>query len=281
MKTKSATQSAFLNLRVLIGLFIVLAGVFLALAGLGTFSGITASSAQAQQTHKIIDIPGLPPGFDCSKIHQLGIDTMENLRAGLIMIACGESPGGQAEEGGQAQKGEASPFRGLSQPVQKLVAPLAYGAADVDVVLPDGTYPSVTQSETYTTANPDNPNQIVINYNDSRTAPGCYSGASYSSDGGATFHASQPFCSGHGTNFGDPVVLYNRQSATFHAMDLATGCGGQGIGDWKSTDGGVTWAVGSCAHNGSFDDRESGWADNNSSSPFYRRMYVSWNDFST
>src|SRR5438445_9163017 len=102
MKKKSASQSAFLNLRVLIGLFIVLAGVFLALAGLGTFSAITASSAQAQQKYRIINIPGLPPGFDCSKIHEKGIDKMENLRAGLIMIACGESPGGSASPGGAA-----------------------------------------------------------------------------------------------------------------------------------------------------------------------------------
>src|SRR6202162_2554123 len=93
MKKKSATQSAFFNLRVLIGLFIVLAGVFLALAGFGTFSGITASSAQAQQDHKIINVQGLPPGFDCSKIHALGIDRQENLRAGAIMIACGEGEG--------------------------------------------------------------------------------------------------------------------------------------------------------------------------------------------
>src|SRR6266568_7055948 len=104
MKKKSASQSAparrslgeggFFNLRVLIGLFMVLAGVFLALAGVGTFSAVTANSAQAQQKHKILNIQGLPPGFDCSKIHQLGIDKMENLRAGLIMIACGEGHGG-------------------------------------------------------------------------------------------------------------------------------------------------------------------------------------------
>src|SRR4029077_8193670 len=247
MKRKSASQSAFLNLRVLIGLFIVLAGVFLALAGFGTFSGITASSAQAQQDHKIINVQGLPPGFDCSRIHALGIDKMENLRAGLIIIACGEVPGG-----GQAQKGEASPFRGLSQPVQKLLAPLAYGAADVDVITGTETFPSVTQSETYTTANPDNPNQIVVNYNDSRTAPCCYSGVSFSSDGGTTFTRLTPcpFCTGHGTSFGDHIVISNEPTSTFGAMDLATGCGGQGIGTWKSTDGGATWAVGACAHNG-------------------------------
>src|SRR5437762_4073689 len=69
MKENSTSQSApacrnlgnggFPNLRVLIGLFIVLAGVFLALIGLGTFSWLTASSAQAQQKHKLINIQGL------------------------------------------------------------------------------------------------------------------------------------------------------------------------------------------------------------------------------
>ena len=274
MKKKSASQSAFFNLRVLIGLFVVLAGVFLALAGLGTFSAIAASSARAQkkpqQKHKIINIQGLPPGFDCAKIHQLGIDTMENLRAGLIMIACGEATGGSA-----------SPYPAFSQLLHKVIAPLAYGAADVDLITGTETFPSVTQSETYTSANPDNPNEIVVTYNDSRTAPNNYSGGSYSSDGGATFTrlTPNPFSSGHGTNFGDPVVLYNRQNATWHAIFIADGCGGFGLGSWKSTDGGQTWATGACVHNGSNDDRESGWVDNDPSSPHYGTMYVSWNDY--
>src|SRR5213076_678468 len=34
-----------------------------------------------------------------------------------------------------------------------------------------------------------------------------------------------------------------------------------------------------CAHTGGADDRESGWADNDRSSPFFGRMYISWNDF--
>ena len=277
MKKKSASQSAFFNLRVLIGLCIVLTGVFLALAGLGTFSAITASSAQAQQKHKIIDIHGLPPGFDCSRIQALGIDRQENLRAGRIMIACGEAEGGSA-----------SPAGVFSQFVQNLLpaslepASLEYGTADVDVVTGPDTLPHVTQSETYTSVNPDNPNQIVVTYNDSRTAGACYAGGSYSSDGGTTFTrlTPSPFCSGHGTNFGDPVVLYNRPTATWHSIFIATGCGGQGLGDWKSTDGGVTWAVGACVHTGGNDDRESGWSDMNPSSPFYGQMYVSWNNFS-
>src|SRR5947199_9166940 len=128
MKQKSTSQSAFFNLRVLIGLFVVLAGVFLALIGLGTFSGVTASSAHAQQKPKIIDVPGLPPGFDCATIHERGIDRMENLGAGLIMIACGESPGGSAFS-----------YGAFSRLLHTVTAPLAYGGADVDLIT--GTQP--------------------------------------------------------------------------------------------------------------------------------------------
>jgi hypothetical protein len=270
MKKQSTSQSASFNLRVLIGLFAVLAGVFLALVALGTFSGLTASSARAQQNHKIINVPGLPPGFDCATISENGINKQENFRAGAIMIACGESEGGSA-----------SPYVAFSQILHQVTAPLAYGGADVDLITGTDSITHPTQSETYTLANPDNPNQIVVTYNDSRTASANYSGASYSSDGGTTFTRlnPSPFASGHGTNFGDPVTLYSKPTGTFFAIFLATGCGGQGIGAWKSIDGGVTWVTGACVHSGGSDDRESGWSDNNPSSPHYGNMYVSYNDF--
>ena len=206
MKKKSASRSAFFNLRVLIGLFIVLAGVFVALIGLGTFSGLTASSAQAQQKHKIINIQGLPPGFDCATIHEKGIDKMEGFRAGLIMIACGESTGGLA-----------SPYPAFSQLLNKLMAPLAYGAADVDLVTGTETPPHIIQSETYTTANPDDPNEICVAFNDSRgAAVSQFSGVSCSTDGGTTF-TRVTNASGQGPfalTFGDPVILYNKPTQT-------------------------------------------------------------------
>src|ERR1700693_3271557 len=97
MKKKSASQSAFFNLRLLIGLFIVLDGVSLAPAGFDAFSALAQSMAQGQQKNKIITNskdPLVPNGFDCSKIHELGIDKQMNFRAGAIILACGQAQGG-------------------------------------------------------------------------------------------------------------------------------------------------------------------------------------------
>ncbi len=275
MKKKSTSQSAFFNLRVLIGVCIALVGVVLALAGLGTFSALTASIAQAQQRHKIINVPGLPPGFDCSTIHEKGIDKMENLRAGFIMIACGE-----------AQGGSASPAGAFSQFVQKLLpAPLAYGAADVDLINPQtdsGTH--IIQSETYTTANPDNPQQIVVAYNDSRCWPAStnISGASVSTDGGTTFTrlTQASGCGPFNNTFGDPVILYNKPTSTWFTVWIDAN-GSCTLGGYKSTTpwDPNSWGTHFCVHSNGGDDRESGWADNNTSSPHFGNMYVSWNDF--
>jgi hypothetical protein len=153
---KAHLQSAFFSLRVLIGLFIVLAGVFLALAGLGAFSAVAAGMAQAQQKNKIITNskdPLVPNGFDCSKIHQLGIDKQMNFRAGAIMIACGEAQGG-----GTSATSPTSPLGALTQFIKKLFSPLAYGGTDVDLITGTETYPNIDQSTTFSAGNPDNPN---------------------------------------------------------------------------------------------------------------------------
>src|SRR5437773_11383497 len=269
MKKKSS-QSGFFNLRILIGLFMVLAGVFLALLGFGTFS------AQAQQSNVTTTStdPLVPPGFDCSRIKELGIDKQENMRAQAIMIFCGRAEGGTA-----------SPSGTFSQFVQQLLpGPLAYGGADVNVITGTETFPNVTQSETFSTANPDNPLQIGVAYNDSRgrnASPINISGASVSTDGGNTFvrltaaTGQSPFANTEG----DPVILYNRPTGTWYTVWLDVGCGGQGLGGYKSTTPSDpnSWTH-FCVHNNSNDDRESGWADNNPSSPLYGRMYVSWND---
>src|SRR4029453_11889020 len=248
-------EDGFFNVRVLISLFVILAGVFLALLGFGGFS------AQAQQKYRFVLSPIdplVPAGFDCAKIRELGIEKQENFRAGAIMIACGEAEGGSA-----------SPNGAFSQFVQALLQPSAYGGTDVDLITGTETFPNVTQSETFTASNPDNPNQIVVAYNDSRgrnVNPINISGASVSTDGGTTFtrltaaNGQSPFQN----TTGDPVVLFNKPSGTWFTVWIGDGACGGGLGGFKSTTpwdpSPASWTHYPCVHSGASDDRESGYA---------------------
>ena len=267
---KAHLQSAFFNLRALIGLFIILAGVCLALAGLGAFSALAQNTAQAEQKNKIITNSKdhlVPNGFDCSKIHELGIDKQMNFQAGAIMIACGEAQGGGTSA--------TSPLGAVTRFIKKLLSPLTYGGTDVELITGTETYPHVDQSTTFSWGNPDNPDQIVVAYIDTR---GSGSGASVSTDGGLTFtrltlaNGQTPF-----PNTGTPSVLYNRPTATWYFVALDGGC--SGLGGYKSTTPSDpnSWTH-YCIDTGSH-DKTSGWTDMNPSSPFYGRMYVSYNDF--
>jgi hypothetical protein len=196
-------------------------------------------------------------GIDCSQIQALGIMKQDNLGAGRVLIECGIAQGGRPEK----------------TSVLPLVPP------NVRVSNRSCSSSSTcTKSENMVFANTSNPMNIVVNYNDHNGSS--YSGTSFSNDGGTTFTeiSPAPFSSGHGTNYGDPIVVYNTKLGKFFAGDLVTGCGGFGIGTWTSTDG-ATWTTAACAHNGSNDDRESMWVDNEPTSGTYGRMYVSWNDF--
>jgi len=259
------------------------AGLCLALAGLGAFSALTAVMAQAQQKNKIITNskdPLVPDGFDCSKIHELGIDKQMNFRAGAIMIACGEIQGDGTRP--------SSPLGAVSQFIRKMLSPLAYGygGTDMDLITGIETYPNISQSTTFSWGNPDNPNQIMVAYDDTRDSnanPPDGSGSSVSTDGGLTFirltttNGQSPFTN----TLGDPVVLYNRPTATWYTVWSDPSCGGGGLGGYKSTTpwDADSWIHYNCVHIGTQDDRQSGWTDMNLSSPFYGRMYVSYNNF--
>ncbi len=262
--------------RSLIGLGVGLAGVSLALLSVGVFTANTAHATQRGNSDSLFNNNLIPPGLDCNTLRASGVDKQENLRAGALMIACGMAQGGQVDS---------FPFTPYAGQLQQLVQPDNFGDADADLVTGTETPQHIIQSETFTAANPDNPNQIVTAYNDSRGAasnPLSFSGASVSLDGGNTFtrltktNGQGPFSN----TFGDPVILYNRPTGTWFTVWLDGGCGGQGIGGYKSTtpDNPDSWTH-FCIHSGSSDDRESGWVDSNPASPFYGRMYVSFNDF--
>jgi len=209
-------------------------------------------------------IAQVPPEI-CASITQLNIDKQVNARAAEILAACGLSPVATPTAGAIANAPSTTTIGGIDKNV------IADG---------EGTGAQLTQSETQVWAEQ---NTIVVTYNDSRSAPNCYGGGSYSLDAGDTWNNlnQRPFCSGLGTNYGDPFIVYDRKSSRWLAGFLATGCGGQGIGVWKSSDG-INWADAdtACAHLGTADDRESAWVDNSLVSPFNGRVYVSWNDFS-
>jgi len=91
MNKNSTSHSAF-TLRLLVASVFCAASVVITLLGFGAFS------AEAQLRQQVImqsTDPLVPVGFDCSRISELGIDKQENLRAGAIMIACGEAQGGK------------------------------------------------------------------------------------------------------------------------------------------------------------------------------------------
>ena len=166
---------------------------------------------------------------------------------------------------------------------QLLPSPLVYGGTDVNLITGTEIFPNVTQSGTFTAGNPDNPLQIVVAYIDSRgrnAEPTNIGGASVSTDGGNTFvrvtraNGQSPF----DNTFGLPVLIYNRTSGTWFTVWPDEGCGDFGIGYYRSI---TPWDPNSWTHgciHGELSSAESGWADNNLSSPFYGRMYVSWND---
>ena len=206
-------------------------------------------------------------GVDCSQINVRSLMMQDNMRAGQILIECGIAPGRQL----LANRDDRKP----AGPPNVLVSNGSDCNASDDVCGSESMVAASTADKGQT---------VVVNYNANYGGASAYSGTSYSSNGGATFTEIQPgpFNSGHGTNYGDPLVVFNSKLGEFFAGDLVSGgdCGGQGIGLWTSTNG-KAWKTGSCAHNGGADDRPSMWSDNEPTSGTYGRMYISWNDYDT
>jgi len=200
-------------------------------------------------------------GIWCSQIPALHLEKQQNLRAGLTLIECGVENGGRPSAAHEADNDG-------PQPPNVLVSNRTCSG-----------YTTCTKSTSmvwHSTRAGDS--TIVVNFDDDYGSG--FTGTSYSTDNGATFTQilPPPFASGQGTNYGDPLLVYNQKLGLWFGGDLVTGCGGLGVGLWRSPDG-QNWSVAGCAHNGDDDDRPSIWVDNNPFSAKYGRMYVSFNNF--
>jgi hypothetical protein len=207
-------------------------------------------------------------GSSCSKIDRSQLEKQLSFNAERILAGCGGRPAATPDV--------------LFSPLALLVAasPNVYGGGDVDLIAGrPQTYPHVTQSTSQVWAHG---STVIAAYNDSEGAaasPFCLAGGSRSTDGGATWANTHPFCTDSAANFGEPSLVYDAAVSKWMAVFLSAACGAAGLGSWASTDDGVTWARTSCAHVGSSDDKASMWVDGNAGSPFYGRVYVTWNDF--
>ncbi|CAN5676682.1 hypothetical protein BH20VER1_BH20VER1_20150 [soil metagenome] len=129
-------------------------------------------------------------------------------------------------------------------------------AADVNLITGTETHPKVTQDGGHTWVHG---NTVVVVYNESRESPANYSGVSVSTDGGQTFTRlnPSPFVD-LGSNFGTPTVFYSVRAARWFVSSLATNCGGQGFGQWESTNG-TMWTNSGCVFSGTNADNLSMW----------------------
>src|SRR5688572_2163349 len=166
--------------------------------------------------------------FNCADIGRFGIEKQMNFRAAAILEKCS----------GKSQKAEAPSGPSGFATLDKVLAPLAFGGIDVNLITGAETAPRVTQSQSFVWANG---NKIVVAYHDSRgtnQSPHNFAGSSVSTDGGATFTrltlptGQSPFSNAVGV----PVALYHAPSNTWHTVWLGGPnlCGGQGLARFEA-----------------------------------------------
>jgi len=199
-------------------------------------------------------------GIDCSQLAAIHALQQENMRVGEALMECGVIPRPEGARSGV----EDAPV----VPPNVLISNKSCTSNGSCTRSESMVWPSLRPGDT----------TVVTNFNANYGSSNCYSGIAYSTDGGNTFTEEESLCSGHGANFGDPIVVFNKKLDKWFAGDLSGGCGGQGIALWSSPDG-ITWTAVTCPHNNSSDDRESMWVDNNPFSSRYGRMYISFNNF--
>jgi hypothetical protein len=201
-------------------------------------------------------------GIDCSQIASLHIQRWDNLRGFIVLTECGVLPRTQPALSTRDADQEPSPPNIL--------------VSNRTCTGGSGDYCTKSESMVWHSTKAGD-QTVVVNFNDLIAITGVQAaGTAYSTDDGATFTQiiPGPFNTGHGNNYGDPLLVYNQRLNLWFGGDLAE-CG---IGLWSSPDG-QNWSPASCPDSSTLDDRPSIWVDNNAFSARYGRMYVSYNNF--
>jgi len=206
---------------------------------------------------------------ECERMMALHIDKQANPHAARIVAACSGLQWSYAP----AAVPLAGPAVGVSAKI--------IGGSDLNLITGTETFPAVTQAGSMVWGND---TDIVAVYTDTQGAPTSSSGMSVSTNGGITFDRldPDPFGSVFGGDFGDPAVVYDVSGGLWKATALTSTCGDQGIGLMSSADPSdpTSWLSEPCPDIGVADDRPILWVDNNPGSPYYGRIYISFNDFS-
>jgi hypothetical protein len=147
------------------------------------------------------------------------------------------------------------------------------------------------QQEPAVAVNPLNHLNVVVAQKDERSAPQPNTSTKEtwidtSTDGGQTWinqHIPMPDMSKPQQS--DPVVVFsddNSVSVSIIGLSDAGGLGTYTAMVAHSTDGGITWATPAVAVDPGLGGSDKEWLaqDNNPSSPYYHRMYISWTNFS-
>jgi hypothetical protein len=175
-------------------------------------------------------------------------------------------------------------------------------AANIDLNCDEPVSPD---NETPIVADPADPNHLLagsndyfLTFNGSTIVERVPTGFFTSFDGGHTWVDGQiPMGNGASSGNGDPSPAFDRKFGTAHMAQLTAAAGQAGpffgfisVSVSTSHDGGVHWgqpvtvAIGHAAispsADGVFLDKEWLTADNNPSSPFYGRLYLSWDQLS-
>ena len=168
---------------------LLLAAMVGALVAVAALAGSMASSAASGSDNRLAaSLASSAPtssSSQCATIERFHLEKQMNQRAADILAACGR------------YSSRAPDTRATFSALARLSSsPNDYGGTDANTITAggEGAFPKVTQSEVQVWAQG---NTVVALFNDTRTSPACYSGGSYSTNGGATWTNlnSRPFCS--------------------------------------------------------------------------------------